>query len=217
VTFDVDYALEILPDVLRATVVTVEATFGAMAVALVVGLVLAIARMSRFRALRVAAGGFIEFVRSTPLLVQLFFVFYLLPNYGVSVSALVAGILGLGLHFSAFTAEVYRSGIQGVPRGQWEAATALNLSSAYVWRRVIVPQAIPPVIPALGNYLIEMFKATPLLATITVVEMFGEALAKASESYRYLEPMAMVGLIFFVLSYPSSVLVRRLERVLARH
>lgn len=215
-TFDFDYARSILPDILRAMVVTIEATFGAMLVAIVVGLLLAILRRSRFTVIRLLVGGFIEFVRSTPLLIQIFFVFYILPKYGVTIDALVAGIVAMGLHFSTFTAEVYRAGIEGVPRGQWEAARALNLPSSVVWLRVIIPQAIPPVIPALGNYLIEMFKATPLLATITVIEMFGQAMSEAGSTYRYLEPFAIVGVLFFLLSYPCAIFIRRLERVLAR-
>ena len=127
---------------------------------------------------------------------QLFFLFYILPGYGLTLDALTTGVLALGLHYSSYTAEVYRSGIQGVPRGQWEAATALNFSPVQTWRRVILPQAIPPVIPALGNYLIGMFKDTPLLATITVLELLGTALTEAGRTFRYLEPITLVGLIF---------------------
>jgi polar amino acid transport system permease protein len=171
--------------------------------------------MSPSRPLSRAAVAYIEFVRSTPLLIQLFFLFYVLPAFGITMSSLLTGILGLGLHYSTYTAEVYRSGIEGVPRGQWEAAVALNLPPFQTWTRVILPQAIPPIIPVLGNYLIGMFKDTPLLATITVRELLGAALNAAGESFRYLEPISLVGAIFFVLSYPSALLIRRLEVGLA--
>jgi polar amino acid transport system permease protein len=215
-TFDLNYALEIAPLLLRATVVTFTATMGGMAIAIVGGALLAVMRMSRFRPLAFAAGAYVQFVRSTPLLTQLFFLFYILPVYGLTLDALTTGVLALGLHYSSYTAEVYRSGIQGVPRGQWEAAIVLNLSPVQTWRRVILPQAIPPVIPALGNYLIGMFKDTPLLATITVLELLGTALTEAGRTFRYLEPITLVGLIFLALSLPSAVFVRILDRRFAR-
>jgi polar amino acid transport system permease protein len=215
-SFDLNYALEILPLLLQATIVTFEATIGGMAIATVGGLLLAIMRLSRFRPLSLVAGAYVQFVRSTPLLTQLFFLFYVLPVYGFALDALTTGVLALGLHYSSYTAEVYRAGIQGVPRGQWEAATALNLSAINTWVRVVLPQAVPPVLPALGNYLIGMFKDTPLLATVTVLELLGTALTEGGRTFRYLEPITLVGLIFLALSYPSALFVRVLDRRFAR-
>jgi len=186
-----------------------------MAFALVGGMILAVARMSRSGPLPRAAVMYIEFVRNTPLLIQLFFLFYVMPSFGIKMGSLATGILALGLHYSTYLAEVYRSGIEGVPRGQWEAAVALNLSPFHTWTRVILPQAIPPIVPVLGNYFIGMFKDTPLLATITVRELLGTALNEAARTFRYMEPISLVGAIFFVLSYPSALLIRRLEVRLA--
>lgn len=215
--FDVEYALEILPRLLAATIVTFQATIGGFAFALVGGLVLALLRMSPSRWVRRITSGFIEVVRSTPLLIQLFIAFYIVtPRLGLPSVPLLAGILGLGIHYSTYISEVYRAGISGVPRGQWEAATALNMTAAQKWTRIILPQALPPVVPALGNYLISMFKETPVLFVITVVELFATALQTAGETYRFYEPIILVGLIFFALSYPASLLVRRLEARLAR-
>lgn len=215
--FDFEYALEILPSLLAATVVTFQATIGGFALALVGGLFLAMLRMSPWRWVRRITSGFVEVVRSTPLLIQLFVSFYIvMPRLGLPSVALVAGILGLGIHYSTYFSEVYRAGITGVPRGQWEAATALNMTASQKWTRIILPQAIPPVIPALGNYLISMFKETPVLFVITVVELFATALQIAGKNYRFYEPIIVVGLIFFALSYPASMLVRRLEARLAR-
>lgn len=215
--FDFEYALEILPSLLAATVVTFQATIGGFALALVGGLFLAMLRMSPWRWVRRITSGFVEVVRSTPLLIQLFVSFYIvMPRLGLPSVALVAGILGLGIHYSTYFSEVYRAGITGVPRGQWEAATALNMTASQKWTRIILPQAIPPVIPALGNYLISMFKETPVLFVITVVELFATALQIAGKNYRFYEPIILVGMIFFALSYPASMLVRRLEARLAR-
>jgi polar amino acid transport system permease protein len=138
-----------------------------------------------------------------------------LPDIGITLGPLLAGVIGLGLHYSTYTSEVYRAGIEGVPRGQWEAATALNLSARRTWIGVVLPQAIPKVIPALGNYVNGMFKDTPLLSAITVVELLNEAHAIGAQSFRYLEPITLVGVLFFVVSYPTALLVRRLEARLA--
>ena len=213
--FNIDYALQILPQLLHGAVITLQATIGGMAFAVVGGLVLAVMRMSGLRILRWTATAFVEFVRSTPLLIQLFFVFYVLPRYGFQLNPFVAGILALGIHYSSYTSEVYRAGIQAVPRGQWEAAAALNLSPAGTWLRVILPQAIPPIVPVLGNYLIAMFKDTPILFTISVHELFFEALSEAGRTYRYFEPITLVGLIFLVLSLGSALSLRKLENRLA--
>lgn len=209
--FDYAYAVQILPELLLATIITFEATIGGMALALVLGLVLSIMRLSGRPVPDLAARGFIAFFRGTPLLIQLYFLFYVLPLYGIRLDPLMTGIVGLGLHYATYLSEVYRAGIQGVGRGQWDATVALNLAPRDVWTRIILPQAVPPMIPVFGNYLIAMFKDTPLLATITVVELLGTAQAEAAMSYRYFEPYTIVGLIFLALSWPSAWLVRILE------
>jgi polar amino acid transport system permease protein len=212
VKFDLSFALEIMPALLRGAIVTAEATFGGMALALVGGLVLALGRRSRVPGLPRLSASYVLFMRNTPLLVQIYFLFYVLPFAGITFGALTTGILALGLNYSAYIAEVYRAGIDGVPQGQWEAARALDFSPAQTWTRVILPQALPPMLPVLGNYLIGMFKDSPLLATITVPEMFAAAEHIAGETYRYNEPYTLVGLIFLCLSYPASLAVRQLEK-----
>lgn len=202
--FDFGFAMEVLPALLGALRITVLATVLGMAFALVVGLVWALLRRSPRRWLSAPASAIVEFLRSTPLLVQLFFLFYVLPDWGVSLSALATGILGLGLHYSAYTAEVYRAGIEGVPRGQWDAAAALNFSKARTWRAVILPQAIAPTLPALGNRFVAMFKDSVLLSAITVGEVLQQARLIGSESFRYLEPLTLVGVLFLILSVASS-------------
>ncbi len=209
--FDWRFTLEITPMLLRAFLVTVEATLVGMAIALVAGLVWAILRRSRRRLLTGAASTLIEFVRSTPLLIQIYFIFFVLPEFGLQFAPLTTGFIALGLHYSAYTAEVYRAGIEGVPKGQWEAAVALNMGRYRMWRSVILPQALPPAIPALGNYLVAMFKDTPMLAAITVMELLQTAKLIGAQSFRYLEPLTMTGVLFLLVSLLSSQFIRRLE------
>jgi len=209
--WDNSFALSVLPIIAQGLIITVLITITGTALAMCIGLVLAIMRRARTKWISLPAEAFVEFVRDTPLLVQLFFLYFGLPVFGISLSALVTGIIGIGINYSAYLAEVYRAGIEGVPRGQWEAARALNFSHGQTWVQIILPQAVRKVIPALGNYFIAMFKDTPILASITVLEMLEQAQIVGSENFRYLEPMTEVGLLFILVSYPASLLIRRLE------
>jgi polar amino acid transport system permease protein len=210
--WDWQYTFEILPRLARATIVTIEAATGGFALALVAGLVLAIARRVRFRPISWGVGLFVEFVRSTPLLIQLFFIYFGLPRLGLHPTPFLVGAITFGLHFSTYISEVYRAGLDAVPRGQWEAARALNLGAYDTLSRIVLPQAMAPVIPALGNYLILMIKDTPVLAAISVMELLETARELASESFRYLEPLTIVGLFFLLLSVLAGIGIRRVER-----
>ncbi|UFJ40261.1 ectoine/hydroxyectoine ABC transporter permease subunit EhuD [Brevibacillus humidisoli] len=215
--WDWNYAFSILPKLLEAALVTIAATFVGFVISVVFGLLLTLARRSSNRLLSLPAVGFVEFVRSTPLLVQVIFLYYAMPAWtGISLSAFTTGSIALGLHYSTYLSEVYRSGIDNIPKGQWEAATALNFTRAQTWLRVILPQSIPPIIPVMGNYLLVMFKDTPILSAITLVELLQTAKIIGSQTFEYVEPFTLVGLIFLLLSYPSSLLVRRLEARLQR-
>ncbi|MGH3629071.1 MAG: ectoine/hydroxyectoine ABC transporter permease subunit EhuD, partial [Sciscionella sp.] len=161
--WDWSFAAGVFPTILRGLLVTLEATVLGSILSFVLGLILALLRRSGIPVVSQLVWVFIEFVRSTPLLVQIYLWFFVLPSFGITLAPLTAGVLALGVHYSTYTAEVYRAGIEAVPGGQWEAATALSLPRARVWLDVILPQAIPRVIPALGNYVISMFKETPLL------------------------------------------------------
>jgi polar amino acid transport system permease protein len=210
--WDWDYAFSVLPDLLRALLVTVEITLLGSLVALVLGLVIAVLRQLHVPVLDQVLWALVEFIRSTPLLVQVFFLYFFLPHIGITLSAMVVGVIGLGVHYASYTSEVYRAGIDAVPRGQWEAATALSLSRGRTWTGVILPQAIPRVLPALGNYVISMFKEVPLLLAISVVEVVSKARELGTTTFRFTEPYTIAGLLFLALSYPASLLVRRLER-----
>jgi len=210
--WDWGYAFEVLPQLLKALLVTLEITLLGSVVALLLGLLIAVLRQARIPVLDQLLWAFVEFVRSTPLLVQVFFLYFALPRFGITLSALTVGVIGLGVHYATYTSEVYRAGIEAVPRGQWEAAVALSLSRSRTWTGVILPQAIPRVLPALGNYVISMFKEVPLLLAISVVEVVSKAQEIGSQTFRFTEPFTIAGLLFLVLSYPASMLVRRLER-----
>jgi polar amino acid transport system permease protein len=214
--WDWDYTWQILPELARAAVITIEATVLGFAIAAVLGLVFAILRMSKNPWVANPITGFIEFIRGTPVLIQIFFMFYVLPQFGITMPALLTGVLALGLHYATYCSEVYRAGLENIPRGQWEAATALNLTPYRTFRDVIIPQAIPPVAPALGNYFIAMFKETPLLSAIAVVELMQTAKILGSFSFRYLEPITLVGVFFLAMSLIASALNQQVERWLKR-
>lgn len=201
----------VVPTLWDGLLITLQATALGALLAFSLGLVLAMLRFS-FTPFKQLTRGFVEFVRSTPLLVQLYFLFYALPASGFQLPALATGIIGIGIHFSTYASEVYRAGIEGVPRGQWEAATALSLPRGRTWTSVILPQAIPRVLPALGNYVIMMFKYTPLLSAITILDLVGEAENLGSNTFNYVEPLTLAGLTFLALSLMCAYPLRRLER-----
>lgn len=211
-SWDWEFARLILPDLLSGLWVTVQATLVGITLAMALGLILAILRRSRRPIISLPVGFVIEFVRSTPLLAQLFFLFFVLPDLGIVLSGFTAGVLGLGIHYGAYTSESYRAGIESVPRGQWEAAIASGLKPRTTWTTIVLPQAIPTVFPALGNYLVAMFKDAPMLAFITVFELLGTARAISAGSFRAVEPFTIAGILFLSVSVPSSFFVRFLER-----
>lgn len=209
---DWSFVLEILPVLAKAALVTIQATLLGFALALVLGLLLALARLARSSWMSTPATLVVEFIRSTPLLIQIYFLFFVLPEFGITLGAFTAGVLALGLHYGSYCAEVYRAGLENVPRGQWEASVALNFSTAHTYRAIILPQAIPPIVPVLGNYFIALFKETPLLSAIAVLELMQTAKILGSDSFRYLEPITLVGLFFLAMSLVTSVLNQAVER-----
>lgn len=206
--FDWSAVGDALPLLLKGFETTLLATVFGTVVAAVLGLAIAVAGRAPSRFVTVPVRVVTEFVRSTPLLVQLVGAAAVFS----SVEPLTVGIVVLGIHYASYTSEVYRAGIDGVPKGQWEACRALSMSPRRTWQAVILPQAVRNVLPALGNYAISMFKETPFLAVITVHEMVFEARAYGTEHFRYTEVFTLAGLIFLVASYPTSLLMRKLEK-----
>ncbi len=211
-----DFVFEILPRLVQATGNTLIAAGAGYAIALVLGLVLALAQRTPYPPVTFVVREFVEFIRSTPLLLQIFFIFYVGPQFGIRLSPWMSGMIAIGLHYSCYLSEVYRGGIESVPRGQWEAATALNMTVLQTYRRIIIPQALPPAVAGLGNYLVGIFKDTPMLSVIGVAELIHTANAIGSEHYRFLEPYTLVGLLFLAISLPSAGLIRVFESFVRR-
>jgi len=207
-----DFAIEILPQMLWATLNTILAAGIGYAIAAVVGLLFLLGQRTPIKIVNMLNREIVEFIRSTPLLIQLFFVYFVLPQFGITLSAWVCGMITIGLHFGTYLSEVYRGALEGVPKTQWEACRALNFSSFYTYRKIVLPQAFPIAIPGMGNYLVGIFKDTPLLSTIGVAELFHAATAVGGYHYRYLEPYTIVGLIFLTLSIPAAMWIRKIER-----
>lgn len=204
-------AADSLPVLWDGFKITLLATVVGFLIATVLGLVIAVIRRSGPRWLALPVFLIIEFIRLTPIIVQLLFVYALLPQF----SALSIGITVLGVHYSSYMAEVYRAGIEAVPKAQWEAARALSMSTSRTWMAVILPQVMRNSTPALGNNMVSMFKDTPYLFTITVVELVTAAQQFGASRFAYLEAITLAGVFFLVASYPTSVLIRRLEKRLA--
>ncbi|MBW4720486.1 ectoine/hydroxyectoine ABC transporter permease subunit EhuD [Saccharothrix obliqua] len=211
-TFDWTAAWDALPQLLDGLVVALWATVLGYVLALVLGLAFALLRRTERAWLRLPVGFVVEFIRSTPLLVQLFFLFFVLPAVGIELSPLATGAIGLGVHYATYTSEVYRAGIDGVPAGQWEAAKSLSLSRGRTWTRVVLPQAVPRVVPALGNYAIAMFKDTPQLTVVTVAEVLSVVKAVGAQNFRYLELITVAGVLYLAAALLIAWPVRALER-----
>ncbi|GAA4116953.1 ectoine/hydroxyectoine ABC transporter permease subunit EhuD [Enteractinococcus coprophilus] len=207
-----DFAWEVLPEMLRSFFqVTLVVTVVGTLIAAVLGLIIAILIRVLPKPLAWLVTWSANFIRMTPIVVQLLVVFYGF----VWMEPMAIALLVYGVHYSTYMSEVYRAGIDAVPTGQWEATTALSLSAVRTWQRVIIPQALRSTVPSLGNYAISMFKDTPFLIAISVMEMVTTALEIGGFTYRYIETITIAGVIFLVASYGTAVLVNRLERRLA--
>ncbi len=210
------FAISILPILMRGLIVTLQATLLGFFVAMVLGLVLAALKSAPTRLVAWPAIAITEFIRDTPLLIQLFFLFYVLPEYGIVLPAFLTGALALGIQYSAYLSEVYRAGIEAVRRGQLEAARALNLTSMRSFTHVVLPQAIPRIVPAMGNYLVSIMKDVPILSVVTVLEMLNVARIIGDRTFNYLIPLSMVGGIYLILTLVASAGVRRLDASLPK-
>lgn len=214
-----DLFFDSLPIISKGLWITLSLTVVCYIFALLFGFVWVFLRRTPFRLVNWIVTWVMEFIRSTPPLVQLFFIFYswpLLPVIGVTLTPFQAAVLGLGLHTSTYIGEVYRSGIESVAKGQYEASTALNFSTSQKWFKIILPQAVPPIIPMLGNYFIILLKEVPLASTIGVLGILTLAQNYGADNFRYLEPLMVVAVLFILLSYPASLFINRLEKKMNR-
>jgi polar amino acid transport system substrate-binding protein len=204
-----------LPLLLRAAGMTAELSILSMGLAVVAGLALVLLRLHGFGLIRWCAKAYVEVIRGTPLLIQLFLIYYGLPEIGLKLNAFCAAVLGLGLNYAASEAENYRAGIQAIPRGQTEAAMALGMTRWQTLRQVVLPQAARVVIPPVTNDFIAMFKDTSIVSVITMVELTKQYGMLAASNGDYIVVGLMTAGIYFALSYPASIFATWVERRLA--
>jgi ectoine/hydroxyectoine ABC transporter permease protein EhuD len=209
-------ARESIGPLLQGLEITIILTLIVITLSILLAIPVALWRMSAVRWVRVPTTWYIEIMRTTPLVLQLIYIFYVLPGIGLRLDVFTAAIIGLSLHYIAVMSEVYRSGIQAIGRGQWDAANALGMTRRLAFRRIVLPQAFRIVTPALGNYLISLFKDTSLTSVLTVQELMFTGQIIAARNYQYFTIYTMVGILYFIVGYAAAVFVRRLEKRLSQ-
>jgi ectoine/hydroxyectoine ABC transporter permease protein EhuD len=210
--FNPQVAVESLGPLLAGLLMTVTLTLIVIVLALVLGLLVALARLYAPSPVGWAVATYVEVIRGTPLLLQLIYIYYVLPEIGIRLDAFTAAVIGLTLNYAAYISEVYRAGIQAIGRGQSDAAAALGMTRAVALRRIILPQAIRLVIPALGNFLISLFKDTALCSVVSVQEVLFTAQIMAARNYQYFTLYTVVGAFYLAVGFPAARLVDWLER-----
>lgn len=214
--FDFGLVVQSIPILMRGLAVTVELWLPSVAIGLAAGFLLALARLSGHGLLRIPGLLYIELFRDTPVLIQLIWFFYAFPIViGVQLSPFTAALLALALNTSAYSAEIFRGGIQSIAPGQWEGARALGMRRAKILQRIILPQVFKRMLPAFTNRAIEVGKMSSLASVLSVHELMYQGRLLSSTYYRPLEILTAVAFIYFVLIYPGAYLSARLERRLA--
>jgi polar amino acid transport system permease protein len=201
----------LLPDLLRGLGITVLAAVMIMAIALVIALPVALARISRSRLLRYPATIYVQVLRGTPVLLQLFYLYYVLPFAGIRLEPWTAGVIGMSLAYSAYLSEIYRAGIEAIERGQTEAGLALGMSRAKIMRIVIIPQAFRIIIPPIGNIFIGLFKDTSLLSILTIRELMFEGQLLAATTFQHITIFSLIALLYLAVCWPSAAVIDHFE------
>jgi polar amino acid transport system permease protein len=207
-----EHAQDFLPILLKGAVITVEVTVLSFLLSSVIGLGLALMRLSPIQAVSTAGATIVNIIRGLPIIVQLFYIYFVLPDVGSQLTAFQAGVIGLGIAYSAYQAENFRAGIEAVDPGQREAAQAMGMRGALIMRRVILPQAFRIALPPYGNTLVMMLKDSSLVSTITVAEMTREGQLIASSTFQNMTVYTLVALLYLLMSLPLVFGLRRLER-----
>ncbi|MGE8408689.1 MAG: amino acid ABC transporter permease [Pseudomonas sp.] len=208
-------ALDFLPILLNGAVVTVQVTIASFLLSSIIGLAFALMMVSNVRAVALFGISVVNVIRGLPIIVQLFYIYFVLPEFGVQLTALQAGIIGLGIAYSAYQAENFRAGIQAIQQGQIEAAESLGMRGPMIMRRVVLPQAFRIALPPYGNTLVMMLKDSSLVSTITVAEMTRAGQLIASSTFENMTVYTLVALLYLALSLPLSFALRRLEARIA--
>jgi polar amino acid transport system permease protein len=209
-------ARDFLPLLLKGAILTVFVTVGALALSTVLGLVWALFRVSQVPLLTYFSKGLVNTIRGIPILVQLFYIYFVLPEFGIELTALQAGILGLGIAYSAYQAENFRAGIEAVDPGQIEAAQSLGMPRGLILRRVVLPQAFRIALPPYGNTMIMMLKDSSQASVITVAELTQQGRLIASSTFKNTSVYTLVALLYLSMSVPLILLAGRLERKFGR-
>lgn len=210
--FDPQLAIESLPYVLEGIWYTLLISVASMGIGLVIGFFLALARTSKFKILEWPARLYISFMRGVPILVILFLLYFALPVIGIEFSALQAALIGFTINCAAYIAEVFRSSLSSVDKGQWESSTALGLSYWQTMRRIILPQSVRIAVPPLSNVFLDLIKASSLAAMITVPEIFQKARIVGAREYDLLTLLILVALIYWAICSVMTLLQNYLEK-----
>jgi polar amino acid transport system permease protein len=209
-------AREFLPILLQGCITTIQLTFVALVLSTVIGFLLALMRLSPYAFVRAPATTFITIIRGIPIIVQLFYIYFVFPEIGITVNAFQAGAIGLGIAYSAYQAENFRAGIEAIDHGQIEAAHSLGMRYLLVLRRVIMPQAIRITLPPYGNTMIMMLKDSSIASTITVAELTRQGQLIASSTFKNMTVFTLVALLYLAMSLPLTYLAYRLEKKFGR-
>ncbi len=209
-------AAEFLPILLQGVGLTIAVTVGSLILSTILGLVWALMRVSGVRVLSGLSAGLINLIRGIPIIVLLFYLYFVMPDFGIVLTALQAAILGLGIAYSAYQAENFRAGIEAVDRGQIEAAQTIGMSWWLTMRRVILPQAVRIVLPPYGNIMIMLLKDSSQASTITVAELALQGKLIASSTFKNTSVFTLVALMYLTMSIPLILLVRHFEKKAAR-
>lgn len=209
---DFQLIMDSIPILLQGAWITITVTIISMALGLILGMIAALAKLSKLKIVSWLANQYIDIVRGTPLLVQLFLIYYGLPQIGITIDPFPSAVLGLGINTGAYVAEVIRSGIQAVDKGQREAAFALGMNPVQTMRLIILPQAFKIIIPPLGNQFILLIKDSSLVSTITLVELTRTAQRIISTTYKPIELYLLAALMYYIISLLATKLLNKLEK-----
>jgi polar amino acid transport system permease protein len=205
-------AVEFLPILLQGVGLTILVTLGSLLLSTILGLVWALLRVSGLHALSLLSAGLINVIRGIPIIVLLFYLYFVMPDFGITLTALQAAILGLGIAYSAYQAENFRAGIEAIDKGQIEAAQTIGMGWWLTMRRVVLPQAVKIVLPPYGNIMIMLLKDSSQASTITVAELALQGKLIASSTFKNTSVFTLVALMYLTMSIPLILLVRHLEK-----
>jgi L-cystine transport system permease protein len=214
---DFDLILQSLPFLLKGAVYTVELSIGGMVFGLSLGFIIALMRLSKRKSLRIIARTYVSFIRGTPLLVQLFVIYYGLAQFGLRIDPIPSALIGLSLNVAGYTGEILRAAISSIDKGQWEASRALGLSWFQTMRLVVIPQAARVALPPLGNSFISLVKDTSLAATIQVPELFRQAQLITARTFQIFTMYFTAAVLYWIISTALSWLQERLEKRASAH